>query len=65
MGFGVYLGELLDLIATVCDDAKEACPFFLERESAFTGPSLTRHVPKREDDSRRSGRCAMRYRLGY
>src|SRR5919205_3619810 len=23
-----YLGEPLDLIVTVCDDAKDACPFF-------------------------------------
>jgi arsenate reductase len=60
-----YLGEPLDLIVTVCDDAKDACPFFAERESAFSGSSLTRHMPKREGDSRRFGRCAMRYRLGY
>ncbi len=38
-----YLGEPLDLVITVCDDANEACPFFPgARERLCTGPSQTR-----------------------
>src|SRR5215210_9495509 len=33
-----YLSEPFDYVITVCDDAKEACPFFPGRESGCTGP---------------------------
>ena len=39
-----YLGEPLDLVVTVCDDANEACPVFPEA-SVCTGPSPTLRRP--------------------
>jgi len=42
-----YLGETLDLVITVCDDANEACPF-------FPGASARLHWSL-EDPSRTAG----------
>ena len=33
-----YLGETLDLVVTLCDDANEACPIFLGRSERLHCP---------------------------
>jgi arsenate reductase (thioredoxin) len=44
-----------DLTVTVCDGAKEACPFFQEQKSRFTRSLMTRQLTKAKRGYRHLG----------
>jgi protein-tyrosine-phosphatase len=58
-----YLGEPLDLVITVCDDANEACPIFPGARERLHWPSLTLRRPPVATKSAcgRFGTCGMRF----